>query len=126
MTSKATTPKATFVWPATVKKEIREKLDSLVVPPSALPESTQLSLSFRDRKEALQTVTNATIPWSPPNGDQSVPKNVAQRREYVLRLLAAILNRGDCQNLSGGKPRWKREQHYSLQAVEKVCWDIEV
>lgn len=95
------------------------------LPPSALPENTNILLSFSNRNDAVQAVQDSVTTWSCPSPDPTVPTSDEERQEYVRGLLAAMMNREGCGNMGRKGKRWQVDRnHYSEEAMEKVCWDI--
>jgi len=95
------------------------------LPPSALPENTNIVLSFSNRNDAVKAVQHSAATWSCPNPDPTIPTSDEERQEYVRGLLAAMMNREGCGNIGRKGKRWQVDMnHYSEEAMEKVCWDI--
>jgi hypothetical protein len=95
------------------------------LPPSASPENANILLSFSNRNDAVHAVHDSAATWSCPSPDPTVPTSDEERQEYVRGLLAATMNREGCGNMSRKGRRWQVDQnHYSEEAMEKVCWDI--
>jgi len=109
------------------------------VPLSVLPGHSNIALKFQDRDAAISAMVQS-VNWSCPKPDDTIPTTIEKRREYVLRLLLAMMNTEDLKNKGKGKG-WMSEDDgekteeaegkkvnlkYSQDAMEKVCWDIVV
>jgi hypothetical protein len=90
-------------------------------------------LFFNNYAEA---VTACIVPqWSPVSPDDTIPTSNAERQVVVVKLVQALQNRNRNEDKKGHvyKCRWgliksdgSVKEFYNEQAMEKVCWEIEV
>ncbi|KAJ4364145.1 hypothetical protein N0V83_009600 [Neocucurbitaria cava] len=118
--------------PARRESSMRDRIDNMVLPDMALPDKSNLRLSFTGLNEAKNAVLNQSLNWMPPAPDDTIPKSDVQRASYVLRLLLAMRNRENVLDKDAASKRYNATgeedmgggYYYRLEDMEKVCWEI--
>lgn len=114
--------------------EKRNRVDNMVLPYMARPETSTLNLNFTSLDEARHAVINRDLYWMPPVPDATIPTNDAQRAGYVRRLLLAMRNRDEVLDKDVEAKRYNATgvddmgdgYYYKEEDMEKVCWEIVV
>ncbi|CAO2649828.1 Nn.00g011200.m01.CDS01 [Neocucurbitaria sp. VM-36] len=122
-------PKTTVLFKHQVN---RNRINNMVLPDMALPEKSNLALTFTNLNEARNAVLNRALDWMPPSPDPTIPTTDSQRANYVLRLLLAMRNRNNVLDKDVESKRYNATgqddmgsgYYYKEEDMEKVCWEI--